>query len=446
MKYFIFTFLLLTYSIFTAQTALSIEWQKALGGSNYDWGYSIQQTSDNGYISAGSTSSNDGDVSGNHGTSDFWIVKMSSNGNIQWQKSLGGSNGETPQCIRQTTDGGYIVAGSSMSNDGDLTTNHGGLDYWVVKLDTDGNVQWQKSIGGSNNDDAQSIQQTSDGGYIVAGTSSSTDGDIIGNHGGLDYWVVKLDTNGNILWQKSLGGSSGDYANSIQQTFDSGYIIAGWSTSTDGDVTGNHGDSDYWIVKLDYNGNIQWEKSIGGTSSDIGYSAQQTFDGGYIVAGTALTGGETGLPNYWVVKLSNAGNIQWDKYLGGSAHDNGQVIRQTPDWGYIIGGWTVSNNGDVTENHGEQDYWIVRLDSSGNLKWQKTLGGPSFDIFNSIETTADNGYIISGTTFSTTGDIIGNHGSTDVWVVKLSPEQLGVSESSQKNKPRLYPNPAKDFV
>ncbi|MEN5305961.1 T9SS type A sorting domain-containing protein [Chryseobacterium cucumeris] len=447
MRYLTSTFLFLIYSALAAQSAPSIEWQKALGGTHGESANAVQQTSDGGYIVAGNSMSNDGDVTGNHGGGDYWIVKLNPAGGIQWQKTLGGSNVDDAQSIRQTTDGGYIIAGSSNSGDGDISGNHGNYDYWIVKLDSNGNMQWQKSLGGSSMDMAQSIQQTSEGGYIVAGSSSSNDGDVSGNHGGGDYWIVKLDINGNIQWQKSLGGSSSEQVNSVQQTFDGGYIIAGTTVSTDGDITVSYGNNDFWVVKLDSGGNMQWQKTLGNIGDNIGYYAQQTFDGGYIAVGTSFNSSnlESGLPDYWVIKLSNNGTIEWDKYFGGSFHDNAITIRQTPEWDYIVAGWTASNNGQVTNHHGNLDYWIIKLDSSGNLKWEKTLGGPDFDYLTALELTADNGYIVSGSTGSTSGDVTGHHGMIDAWIVKLSPEQLGIPENQQRHKPNLYPNPAKDF-
>ena len=224
---------------------------------DHDFAHSIQQTKDGGYIVAGSAESNNGDVTGHHGQSwyaDYWIVKLDSYGNLQWQKSLGGSSYDYSGSIQQTNDGGYIVAGNSQSSDGDVTVNHGGNnygDYWIVKLDSYGNLQWQKSLGGTNDEALSSIQQTNDGGYIVAGYSDSNNGDVSGNHStNYDYWIIKLDSIGNLQWQKCLGGTDNDKANSIQQTNDGGYIIAGSSNSNNGDVTGNHGNNDYWIVKL----------------------------------------------------------------------------------------------------------------------------------------------------------------------------------------------------
>ncbi|MCL2009110.1 MAG: flagellin, partial [Synergistaceae bacterium] len=184
---------------------------------------------------------------------------------IEWQRSLGGSGYEGASSIQQTADGGYIVAGSSNSTDGDVSGNHGGYDYWIVELDANGDIEWEKSLGGSGLDSASSIQQTADGGYIVAGFSYSTDNDVSGNHGVRDYWIVKLTVNGDIEWEKSLGGTNYDQAFSIQQTADGGYIVAGYSDSNNVDVSGNHGGSDYWIVKLTANGVIEWQRSLGGS-------------------------------------------------------------------------------------------------------------------------------------------------------------------------------------
>jgi len=205
---------------------------------------------------------------------------------IEWEKSLGGSNNEAAYSIQQSTDGGFIVAGYSKSDNGDVSENHGLTDYWIVKLTSTGHIKWQKSLGGSDYDDAYSIQQTTDGGFIVAGISYSNDGDVSGNHGQADYWVVKLDSSGNVQWQKSLGGSNVEVLSSVGQTTDGGFIVCGWSDSNDGDITGHHGSAgfaDYWIVKLDSVGSIQWEKSLGGSDEDYGSSVQQTSDGGFIL-------------------------------------------------------------------------------------------------------------------------------------------------------------------
>ena len=373
MKKNILTTLFFSFSFFLSICQPTIQWQKSLGGSDVDYGGPIQQTNDGGFIVAGRPKSNDGDVSVNYGLEDYWIVKLNDIGTIEWQKSLGGTASEIPQSILQTTDGGYIVAGFSRSNDGDVSGNHGSADCWVVKLTSIGAIEWQKSLGGSGYESAISIQQTNDGGYILAGNSNSNDGDVSGNHGNDDFWVAKLSVMGTLEWQKSLGGSSYDYGYFIEQTNDGGYILSGTSLSNDGDVSGNHNSQDCWVVKLSSIGAIEWQKSLGGSSADSGGPIQQTNDGGYIFAGMSS-----------------------------------------------------SNDGDVSGNHGGLDYWIVKLTSIGAIEWQKSLGGSFPEYANSIIQTNDGGFIVSGTSGSNDGDVSGNHStadnytSYDCWLVKLN--------------------------
>ncbi len=347
-----------------------IEWQKCLGGTNSDGAWPIKQTSDGGFIVAGGTESNNGDVSGNHnsGIDDYWIVKLNSLGNIEWQKCLGGTGWDYPYSIQQTSDGGFIVAGTTGSNDGDVSGYHGNYDYWVVKLNSLGNIEWQKCLGGTGSELnlAASIQQTSDGGFIMTGYTSSNDGDVSGNHGDYDCWVVKLSSSGNIEWQKCFGGTDSDGAWSIQQTSDGGFIVAGETSSNDGDVSGNHGDYDCWVVKLSSSGNIEWQKCLGGTGKDRARSVQQTSDGGFVMAGATYSNdgdvsGNHGGYDFWVVKLNSLGNIEWQKCLGGTDGEYVHSIRQTSDGGFIVAGNTSSNDGNVSGNHGDFDYWVVKL-------------------------------------------------------------------------------------
>ncbi|HRI20070.1 MAG TPA: T9SS type A sorting domain-containing protein [Panacibacter sp.] len=410
-----------------AQTVPDIQWQKSYGGSSFDNAFSIQQTSDGGYIVAGSSASHDSDVVSNHGSWDVWILKLDPAGNIEWKKSLGGSGVDEAASVQQTADGGYIVAGSTSSYDGDVTGNHATdkYDCWIIKLSGTGDIEWQKNFGGNGDDEASDVQQTTDGGYIVAGHAYSIDGDVTGNHGESDYWVLKLSSNGNIEWQKTLGGSGYDWGYSIRQTVDGGYIVAGGSASSDGDLTGIHGNFDYWLVKLGSAGDIEWQKSFGGNGADIANCIRQTADLGYIVAGKSYSTngdvtGNHGDWDYWIVKLTVNGDIEWQKSLGGSVDDESFSIEQTNDNGYIVAGYASSVNGDIIDNSGGDDYWIAKLAVNGDIEWQKNLGGPYQDRAFAIRQTTDGGYITAGfTNFLSTGLSNFLYLQSDFLIVKL---------------------------
>lgn len=431
----------------------SIQWQKCLGGTGIDNGCRLTQANDGGYIVSGASRSNNGDVSGNHNPSgnysDSWIIKLDNLGIISWQKCFGGTAIEGLALPMQTTDGGYILAGSTGSNDGDVSGNHGNDDVWVLKLNSTGDLQWQKCLGGTSFDGGYSIYQTNDGGYILAGYTSSNDGDVMGNHGDMDYWVVKLGNSGAIQWQKCIGGTGRDAAYFIQQTNDGGYIVAGSTSSNDGDVNGNHGSEDAWIVKLNNGGVIQWQKCLGGLNPDEAKCIQQTNDGGYIITGSTYSVdgdvvGNHGGEDFWIIKLSSVGNLQWQKCLGGTLEDSGESIQETADGGYVASGYTYSVNGDVTGNHDISgtypDYWIVKLNNAGLIQWEKCLGGTNSDWGYSIHQTNDAGYIVGGTAISNNGNVSGNHGLTDYWVVKLGPE-VGILENGLVAKIVIFPNP-----
>jgi len=405
-----------------------ILWQKSYGGRRNEFAAGVQQTRDPGYIVAGTSFSLDGNVSGHHASTDsadYWLIKIDAERNPQWQKSYGGTGDDEASAVEQTLDGGYIIAGYSNSTNGDVKGNHGGYDYWVLKIDGTGAIQWQKSFGGSGDDEARSVVQTHDGGYIVAGISSSTDGDVTGNHGGPDYWIVKLDANGGLQWEKSLGGSGNDDAYVVRQCWDGNYIVAGRSNSSDGDVTNSFGGFDIWVVKLSQSGAVRWQKSYGGSDDEECGDIQQTSDAGFIIAGSSMsTGGEVsgnhGGYDYWIVKIDSSGVIQWQKSLGGHSDDDARSIWQCGDGSFIVAGNTLSYDGDVTGHRGGLDCWIVKMDASGGMQWQKTFGGEGDDEAVGIQQTGDGGFVAVASSNSSTGDVTGNHGGYDYWVVKFS--------------------------
>ena len=408
-----------------------------LGGNQNDLANNIQQTADGGYIIGGSTESSlNGDVTGtNKGGTDCWIVKLSATGNITWNKILGSSGFEEVRQIKQTADGGYIFCASTDSANGDVSgINNGNFDSWVVKLDANGDTSWTVLLGGDQPDFANAIQQTADGGYILGGFSFSSDTLDISDatHGLSDYWVVKLSATGVVQWDKLLGGTGEEELHDIRQTSDGSYIATGSSTSSaSGNVTGTiNGIFDFWVIKLNASGIPVWNKLIGGNGEQIARSIQQTSDGGYIVAGKStssasgnITGTNNGLNDFLIVKLDAAGNISWNKLLGGDADESAYSVKQTLDGGYIVTGSSASSaSGNVTQSsYGVEDIWVVKLSAAGTIEWSKLYGGNESDYARSIQLTTDGGYIISGFTMSSAnGAVIGsNHGGNDFWVLKI---------------------------
>lgn len=437
MKTILTLFLVIFLAFFgLAQSLIPVlSWQKCYGGSGYEWPKVARLTQDQGIIIAGSTSSSDIDVTTNYGYIDYWLVKTDNKGVMQWQKSYGGSGSDMAYSCQLTSDGGYIIVGNTYSTDGHVTNNHGKSDWWVIKTDSEGNIEWQKTYGGSEDEWAHSVIQTSDGGYAIAGFTDSYDGDVTGKHYGSDAWVVKIDANGTIEWQKCYGGDSNDGVNDIKQTNDGGYILACISNSDNGDLTLNRGYNDIWIVKTDAQGTIQWQKSYGGSMFDEVSSICQTFDGGYVFASDTYSTngnivGNHGSYDIWIVKLNPSGDIIWSKCLGGKWEEYASEIHQTSESGYIVAGNSNSNTGNVTANHGEEDFWVVKLQETGTIQWQMSLGGTKKDYGLSVIETSENGYFALGFTSSNDGNVSGLKGEGDNWLLSLcSPDPIYISVS-----------------
>ncbi|TPE43039.1 SBBP repeat-containing protein [Pontibacter mangrovi] len=426
------------------------EWDRTFGGDSSEWFYDIQQTSDGGYILGGHTESSiGGDKSeASRGSFDYWVVKLDSTGKKEWDRTFGGNDVDRLYALQQTSDGGYILGGYSNSGiSGDKTQDRHGdfednidccLDYWIVKLDAKGNKQWDRTYGGDGGDVLQSLQQTSDGGYILGGDSNSgISGDKSESFiGSPDFWIVKIDSVGNKEWDRTFGGGDEENFASIQQTNDNGYILGGGSYSgIGGDKTeASRGGYDYWILKLDSEGNKEWDRSYGGEDSDRLYAVEQTSDSGYVLGGSSSSGisGEKtetskGESDYWIIKIDSIGNKEWDKTYGGDMSEWFSSLQGTNDRGYILGGYSESGiSGDKSEAAlGNYDYWVVKVDSVGNKKWDKTLGGQGEDRLHAIQQTSDEGYILGGQSDSgiSADKSEPSRGGTDYWIVKLSPEE-----------------------
>lgn len=454
----LFTLLLGMLTAFSQDPA--IIWQKTIGGSDTDFSTVFEATTDGGFIIGGySTSNISGEKTENsNGQIDIWIVKIDSSGNIMWQNTIGGAGDDFLISLKQTSDGGYIVGASSDSNiSGDKTENsQGGLDYWILKLDSSGNIDWQKTYGGDQPEFETYVVQASDGGYFVGGYSDS---DVSGDktepsNGQRDYWALKLDSTGNIVWQNSIGGNLVDRPQISFQAADGGFIMGGYSFSgISGDRTQpNQGVTDNWIVKLDSNGNVLWDKSYGGSDSDVLRNLIQTADGGYLAGGYSksnISGDKTensqGDFDYWIYKLDSNGNLGWQNTIGGSGIDYLRDLKQLADGSYMVVGYSNSNiSGDKTENsNGGYDYWLVKLDTSGNILSQNSIGGSADESGPYILPTADGNFaMFCASDSNISGDKSENsRGLDDYWVFKTTAAILGTSKNTFGPELSAYPNP-----
>jgi hypothetical protein len=426
--------------------APEIEWQRALGGSLDEFGLAMDLTSDGGYIVAGSALSGNGDVTGNYGGTDWWIVKLNTTGTVEWSRHYGGSSIEQPNSIRQTSDGGYIAAGSTRSNDFDVSGNQGLSDYWVVKLSATGDIQWQRTYGGSAVDVAFDIEEIAEGGYVVVGEARSNDGDVSFNNGFTDCWLIKISSTGNLVWERSYGGSSGETGFSVRSTSDSGFIIGAIASSSNGDITAPLGVEDFWVIKTDALGEIEWQRNYGGSSIELVCTVLPSPDGGFILGGTTISAdgdieSAFGSNDIWIAQLDETGVIVWSRSFGGSATDQMRRISLHSSGDILVAGLTDSNDGDVTSNNGDRDAWVLRVSSSGSLLWQKAMGGTGSEGFTEVLPTADNGYIIVGSTTSNNGDVSGNNGGRDLWLVKLAPDPTSIVEFDLMRSHTVWPNP-----
>jgi hypothetical protein len=487
-------FCLFLHSTIGAQeTRPVIRWQKTLGGAGSDQLFDIKQTGDKGYIMGGYSYSN---ISGeklanSKGGSDFWVIKQDSAGNLIWQKTIGGSMDDVMESISLCADGGFIISGTSFSGaDGDKTdtsrddpsmASYYGGDLWILKLDSTGDILWQKTYGGNYGEGRDQsfnrmtsfdstyaylsishIEPTTDGGYIVGvSATSGISGDKTSPNrteansafsffypGFSDYWILKLDASGNIEWQQTFGSEDNDRFSMVKQTSDGGYIVGGTAfsyfltlfgfTTSGGDKTGAiRGGSDYWILKLNAAGAIQWQKTIGGSGDDFLMSLDLTTDNGYILGGysnSGISGEKTdssrGSYDYWVLKLNTTGDIVWQKTIGGNGTEILSGIRKTSDDGYLVSGTsssTISGEKKDMGFGGASDFWVLKLNDTGNIIWQKTMGGTGSNIERmelptAVSQTTDGGYIVGG--FSD-APVSGNktdssRGDFDYWVLKLN--------------------------
>jgi hypothetical protein len=366
-----------------------VTWERTFGGSENDMANDIIQTADGGYAICGYTESKSA------GRKDIWLLRLDSKGNLLWDRNYGGSKDDEATSLVQTDDGGFVVAGCTLSY------GAGWEDFWVLRLDSLGNIIWDKTFGRENDDEIYTIVQVEDG-YVIAGHTG---------YYGYNYWLIKLDNYGEIVWQRIFGTESGRYWKCfLIQTNDGGYALTG------------HIDHDSCLIKLDKKGNIVWEKTYGGNEDDYTCSIIQNKDDGYVLAGFTESKGE-GSRDAWVIKLDSQGDIIWDRTYGGRDDDYAFSLIQTTDGGYTVAGYTYSKGA------GKADAWVIKLDSQGNKVWDKTFGGSSYDEAHSIIQTTDGGYAVAGYTQSK------GAGELDAWVIKL--DELFIPEETSKEEDTL---------
>jgi hypothetical protein len=348
---------------------------------------------------------------------------------VEWAKTYGGSNVEYPADIILTSDNKYVIAGSTNSKDFDVTQNRGGEDVWVVKLDEDGKILWQKTYGGTGNEGATAIKQTTDGGFMLLGVTRSKDGDFIATKGDLDIFLSKLDSLGNIIWTKIYGGSKKDYAGTFFETTTSEFVIGISTRSNDLDFPENEGENDIWVLKTTAKGDIIWKKHFGGSLSDFASEVIQVENNNYLLVGETSstdkdmishTDSLLGKGDLWI-KLDTSGNLIWHKSYG--FHPYGFfaaiVSVKTDSIGYI-GVGSAENSGNYKVGHYAYEMFVIRLDKEGKLLWRKLLGGSKLDYASDIEILADGSFAILGSTESSmTGDVSISYGLRDYWVVRL---------------------------
>jgi len=385
-------FLTAVLGLFFALNAIAVEpgdtlWARTYGGSQWEEGHSVQQTSDGEYIIAGFTGSFGA------GGWDVYLVKTDSCGNTLWTRTYGGVYDDQGRSVQQTTEGGYIIAGFTGS------FGAGSRDVYLVKTDSSGDTLWTRTYGGSEHDCGYCVEQTPDGGYIIAGATSSF------GAGAGDVYLLKTNSWGDTLWTRTYGGRNDDGGWCLRQTSDGGYVIVGYTRSF------GAGGYDVYLVRTDSSGGTLWTRTYGGSRYDWGRSVQQTYDGGYVIGGYSRSFGACGY-NVYLLKTDSCGDTLWTRTYGGSDDDGAYSVRQTSDGGYIIAGWTRSFGAGLS------DLCLLKTDSCGDTLWTRTYGGSDGDWGESVQQTIDGNYIVAGVTHSF------GAGEADMYLVRVAGEEL----------------------
>ena len=358
---------------------------------------------------------------------------------LNYIKSFGGSNDDEANDIINTSDGGFMVIGSSTSSDG-LIQNKMGLesDIILMKFDSDKSIEWVKNYGGSRDDRGQSVVEVSGIGYALLGYSMSNDGDASSNEGFHDNWVILIDSKGDIIWEKSYGFSGHDHAYNIIKTKDGNLFFNGFLDVTASRGLGStkkvgksikHGVGEFWCHKIDLDGNILWRKYFGGTNNDRSYDSVETSDGDFLIVGSSESNdidisSPKGSYDIWVIKLSSNGDLLWERSYGGSKYETANSIIQSADKKIHILGSTLSNDKNISFQMGSSDFWLLTIDSDGNLLSEQTFGGSNFDKGKKIEIDSKDNLWLTGYSRSIDFDFSSNKGKNDAVLIQLSKNRI----------------------
>ncbi len=419
---------------------LSIVASKTFGGSLDEKIGSVVKTSDGGMIVVGHTNSSDGDINKQYDQIDIWIIKIDSQGNKVWSKTIGGSKNDYGTSIIATNDGNFIISGYTESFDGIVPSNFGLHDFLVVKINSSGDVIWSKNYGFSGHDHAHKIIQTSDGGYFVVGfseysgiegsggTQNNGEGHEIGHkgvlHGSGEFIGVKIDSQGEFMWYRYFGGTQNDRVNDVVEANDGGFLMVGFSESSDFDINDNKGSYDFWVVKLQSNGSLAWKHNYGGSGIDQAFGVVKTNNNSYLIVGRSNSDDKDisvslGGFDAWVIHIDDHGHLIWNKSFGGSEFDSAEQVRMLSNGNFGIVGNTRSNLNNSLK--GENDFWFLEVDNKANSKvyWQKTFGGSNIDIAKDFYQNNNNEIFIVGESQSSDFDVNINRGNNDLWMLKL---------------------------
>jgi hypothetical protein len=412
-----------------ATNSNKIEFIKTFGGSKNDVSQSVVNTSDGGYAILGYTQSNDGNIiNKNNEDFDFWVMKFSSDDTLLWSKTYGGSSDDRGADIITTNDDGFALLGYSKSDNGDVTLNAGAQDFWILKISNNGDILWQKTFGYTGADSGTALLQTQDNGFLITGVLDVSASGGQGNsksakHAGGDVWALKLASTGSLEWSKYFGGSFTEIPFGIVETSDNEYIITASSDSKDFNISNNKGGYDFWILKIASDGTLIWEKSFGGSEIDEPRAIAATADGNFMIVGDTRSSDKDvsnnrGGADLWMLKISTNGNLIWQKTIGASSFDVARSISKTNDNGFIIAGNSRSLDAGFT-NQGQNDAWILKVDINGDILWQKFVGGSENDLLFDAVQLNNKSIIAVGETTSNSGDILENKGFSDALIIKI---------------------------